>query len=649
MGDRLARSAGEVATRLFGPVFSLDAARIGRRRSTFLVRWLYLLVLTGILGLCYLQWWADNGSVGVSLHPQVLAQFAGEFFWVYAITQFLVVSALTPAFTAATITEEKERKTLDYLLTTDLTGREIVFGKLAVRIGALVTFLLVGVPILALLEFLGGIEPQHLLVAIGMTLATVLSLAAIGAATSVQMPRTRDAVVLAYILPVGYLIGSVAMLGFAKQSGLWGGDFSLSVGGVTITGVEIAEGVAAGNPFIAIRGLDRPGRPATAASTAIVAAWYVGFHLIVAVVGFAFAAFRVRACTQTAPVWVRPRGPFKAFLFTLFDRRTSARKHPPVGNDPVRWREIHVEPGSSGGVLRQLLTVAVLAAVILPFLWICMSSFPFWAFGLHVSPYSNDFEIFHGMVRVWVATVTGGLGMLMLLRASIRGATAVTGERERDTWVSLLATPLTPAAILRGKWAGCVWGQRRGMYLLGAVWAAGVLTGATNPIAVWLTGALFVVYLRTFAWLGLCCSITAQNSRTAIARAVTLALFMGGGFWIVLGFLIVATGGFQGFGALFFAGWTPAVILAGLPLLEFSSVNPHDPLRETIIIVACCGLAVGTLAWWFVEHLSSRWALIWFKREIHRTSGGPARTRPPEQGSDPRSWREMTPQVRLSG
>ena len=84
MGDRLAAWANTVATGLFGPVFALEATRIGRRNSTFLVRWLYLLALTGVLGLFYLNWWSNHSPSRGVMPPSVLASFAGEFFWVYA-------------------------------------------------------------------------------------------------------------------------------------------------------------------------------------------------------------------------------------------------------------------------------------------------------------------------------------------------------------------------------------------------------------------------------------------------------------------------------------------------------------------------------------------------------------------------------------
>src|SRR5207302_807197 len=143
--------------RLLGPMFTLDAVRVGRRHSTFVVRWLYLGGLAVVLFIFFSRW--SNRIDRASAAPAVLVGVAEDFFRVYAVTQFLVVAALTPAFTAAAITDEKERRTLDFLPDTALTAREIVLGKLASRSGLRFALVLAGLPVLSLVQFFGGIDP----------------------------------------------------------------------------------------------------------------------------------------------------------------------------------------------------------------------------------------------------------------------------------------------------------------------------------------------------------------------------------------------------------------------------------------------------------------------------------------------------------
>jgi ABC-type Na+ efflux pump permease subunit len=586
----------ELPGRLLGPMFALDAARVGRRRSTFVVRWLYLGVLLVVLGL-YFWDWSGRSLRGTRVAPQVLASFAEEFFWAYAVTQFLVVAALTPALTAAAITDEKERKTLDFLLVTDLSPREIVFGKLASRAGVLFTLVLAGLPVVSLIQFFGGIDPQLPLAAAGVTLATVASLAAVAVACSALVGRTRDAVVLAYGLPVAYLILSAVVLNQAELGERFHKrEFAVTVAGWKVTTVNAAEALAAGNIFVLAERYDRG-----ATDVPRDAARYGAFHVLVAVAGFALAAGRLRATARGASG--RPRGKVGQLVAWASGKRTTARPHPPVTDEPVAWREVYVEPGSGAGWVRRLLAAGVVFAVVWPLLAIIGNTLigQTWH-GSSRNP--EPLRSFQEGIRLWVCGVTGGLGTLMLLSAAVRGAASVAGEKDRDTWASLLTTPLTASEILCGKWRGCVWGQRHALYLLGGVWAVGVVTVSVNPVALALTAVALAAYLSAFAWLGISYSIAARNARVATAQAVPTAILAGGGFWVVLGCcggLMAGAGELLIYPGLAVLAATPPVVLGGLPAVTFRDVlDVLDSTRPRIHAVALAlfaGYAVGTTVW----------------------------------------------------
>jgi hypothetical protein len=276
-----------------------------------------------------------------------------------------------------------------------------------------------------------------------------------------------------------------------------------------------------------------------------------------------------------------------------------------MGNDPVWWREVYVEPGSRSGLLSRLVTVGVLILIVYPFLVIVgdtlFSPDRYW--GIHRTP----IERFQDGVQTWVAGVTGGLGMLMLLRAAVRGASAIAGERDRDTWVSLMATPLTCREVLYGKWWGCIWGQRGAILLLAGVWAVGILTGSANPFLLALDAVAFAVYLAVFAAIGLRCSVAARSARIAIARAVPLAILAGGGFWLPL----FCCGALLSFGsrgpneplgylAAFIAGGTPPFLLTALAAVDFKSLSlmVNSPYgNNTTFWCISCGAVFGTVGW----------------------------------------------------
>src|SRR5207244_5018575 len=98
----------------------------------------------------------------------------------FMIVQFVWGVMLTPAMVAGSIAEEKDRRTLEFILATDLRDREIVFGKLAARFANIVLLLLTGVPILSALQFLGGVDPGMMLAGFAATLLTLASRAAWG-------------------------------------------------------------------------------------------------------------------------------------------------------------------------------------------------------------------------------------------------------------------------------------------------------------------------------------------------------------------------------------------------------------------------------------------------------------------------------------
>src|SRR5437763_113481 len=81
-------------------------------------------------------------------------------------------------------------------------GRVILFGKLAARVGSLLLFLLAGLPILGLMQFVGGIDPDLVLAGFAATFATVLPLAAVGIAASVMSRKVRDAIALTYLVAI---------------------------------------------------------------------------------------------------------------------------------------------------------------------------------------------------------------------------------------------------------------------------------------------------------------------------------------------------------------------------------------------------------------------------------------------------------------
>ena len=69
--------------------------------------------------------------------------------------------------------------------------------------------------------------------------------------------------------------------------------------------------------------------------------------------------------------------------------------------------------------------------------------------------------------------------VLILTGAAAEG---LAGEKERDTWLGLLATPLSGWEILRAKMLGALWRARVVSLPMLALWTVGLLAGALHPL-----------------------------------------------------------------------------------------------------------------------------------------------------------------------
>src|SRR5262249_52125291 len=141
---------------------------------------------------------------GVNLDRHVLADVASSFFLTFLAVQWLAAFVVTPAYTAGAIAEEKDCKTLEFLLATDLSSREIVLSVALSRLAGLILLFLAGLPVLSLIKFMGGVDSNLLLASYAATGITLVSLTALGVLMSMYSHKPRQAILLTYVCACGY-------------------------------------------------------------------------------------------------------------------------------------------------------------------------------------------------------------------------------------------------------------------------------------------------------------------------------------------------------------------------------------------------------------------------------------------------------------
>src|SRR5262249_35783023 len=122
---------------------------------------------------------AEVATSGWAVPVTRVARLGERFFWTLSFVQLLAVLLVTPALTAGTIAEEKEQRTFENLLTTDLANAEIAFGKLTARLLFMAGLLLAGLPALTLCVWLGGVSAVDLLAVLAITAIMLLETGAL--------------------------------------------------------------------------------------------------------------------------------------------------------------------------------------------------------------------------------------------------------------------------------------------------------------------------------------------------------------------------------------------------------------------------------------------------------------------------------------
>ena len=202
--------APRISRMLPGPVFNVELLTTARRFRYYATRFGYGLLLLFFIwqndpDLFGNRYGFGNHGSQVGLTIQELAEIGRAIFRTYVIVQAVAILLLTPAFVAGAVAEEKRRKTLHYLLASQLTSGEIILGKLSARLLHVAIFLAIGLPIISLLSLFGGVDPRYIVLAVAASMTTAFFLAALAILVSTLSRRPREAITVVYLLELAWL------------------------------------------------------------------------------------------------------------------------------------------------------------------------------------------------------------------------------------------------------------------------------------------------------------------------------------------------------------------------------------------------------------------------------------------------------------
>src|SRR5215475_2121594 len=139
---------------LIGPVFTRELVTAPRRIRFYAASAVYV---AGLLVLACTAWLLLLGTQQVR-NVGDMARFGMALFQFLAPLQLVLVIFLSAMASASAVAQEKDRRTLELLLLTNLSNSELVLGKLLANLLGILTLIVAGVPLFMMIALFGGVS-----------------------------------------------------------------------------------------------------------------------------------------------------------------------------------------------------------------------------------------------------------------------------------------------------------------------------------------------------------------------------------------------------------------------------------------------------------------------------------------------------------
>lgn len=195
---------------------------------------LIIMMFNGILSLVTLL---NMYSVIAQVKTTAVIQYSSfmDMYKFVTTIEFILLLFIVPAVTAASISGERERQTLDLMLTTQMTAAQVVMGKLMGALSTLLLLIVSSFPAVAMVFVYGGITWADVFSLLLCYLAAAFFAGSLGICFSAMFKRSTMSTVVTY----GVLIAVVAGAYFINK-------FFLSLSSTRISATVTAFGMEAG-------------------------------------------------------------------------------------------------------------------------------------------------------------------------------------------------------------------------------------------------------------------------------------------------------------------------------------------------------------------------------------------------------------------
>ncbi len=482
------------------PIIHREIISSLRTRKAIIFQVMFLAMSAGLLWLL----WPVGGLQAIG------GQQAKLILSVLAMGEVVLVALFAPAFTAASLTLERERNTMETLFTTLMRPWEIATGKMVGSLTFLLLLVLCGIPALSMTFLLGGVSASQVLAIVGVLLLTAVYLGMIGLLVSSFMHRSYRAIIVTYAILL--FICLITALPAWPISGnlMFRGDLAWQ---------WIFRILASLSPLQAMLSIVFRDTVYSGRSEVFPDIWklYIPISSAVIVVTAAACIYRLRR--PIAPprprekLRVVERGQFSArsVMFIVDPRK---RKHMiRWWQNPVLLKEFRTRPMLQAQWLLRSVSVCLIVSVLLMFL------------------VSFSIQAYAGESRDMFTPLASAVGALMVAMIILVGPAITSGticsDRETDVWDLLRMTRLSSWRIVTGKFQASVIPLL--LLVVAMLPALGILlyfNMGLLPNVLWVLAVVGITVLFV-ATVGMFFSAVFSKTSTATAWTYSVMLLLG--------------------------------------------------------------------------------------------------------------------------
>jgi ABC-type transport system involved in multi-copper enzyme maturation permease subunit len=191
-----------------------------RGRRAFVILAVYVALL-GLFELFVAKLLYDQAAMQVTLDGDFVANPDGfaagsvasgigqVLFGAVISLQMLLVMFVAPALSSGAVSMEREKQTLELLITTPVSTLGMIVGKLFASLAYVFLLIAASVPLMALVFVFGGVAPEDVVRAYVLLCAVAIGIGSIGLFMSALTKRTQVATVLSLLVVLVLTIGSL--------------------------------------------------------------------------------------------------------------------------------------------------------------------------------------------------------------------------------------------------------------------------------------------------------------------------------------------------------------------------------------------------------------------------------------------------------